>query len=282
MQTRSETNIPVVLVDGHNLLWRSACGFPAKIINPAGIDRTAFFGFFALLRKAATKYLQCPAEWIVSFDGQLGSQERIAEYKDYKAQRPQDDNPAIRALPDVKAGLKYIGIPWIEIENSEADDVIATLINRGDSRQFYIMSTDKDFYQLVSDSVFILNTMIKSDNCVLQAKDIASRHCVQPSQWCDFRALTGDPSDNIAGIPGVGPRTAARLLSDGITLENLETLGRLNGRVGKCIKDNWAELLRTRELIRFRRVPQLPQVVTGVPFSNWQPPGSLLKVLGLW
>jgi DNA polymerase-1 len=277
------TATPIVLVDGHNLLWRATFGFPARIRSRCGIDRTSVFGFFALL-KAATKQLTTAAEWVVCFDGQLGTQARLNEYSQYKAGRPVTSGEAdpIAALPLVKSGLDYLGITWIEIDDQEADDVIATLARREVGRDRYVMSTDKDYYQLVDDSMRILNTALKRDRRILDGREIMNRHGVTPRQWCDFRALTGDPGDNILGVPGIGKVRAARLLSDGVTLEDIPRLGRLVGKLGETLRESWPDVLRNRELIRLRTVDLLPQLTVGAPHANWINAGDLLERLHLW
>src|SRR5579859_2703916 len=108
---------PLVLVDGHNLLWRAAFGFPARITSRSGIDRTAIFGFFALAR-AATKYLDEQAEWVVCFDGQYGTKSRQSEDASYKSNRQQGDISHLATLPSIKEGLALLGIQWVELEES--------------------------------------------------------------------------------------------------------------------------------------------------------------------
>ena len=145
----------------------------------------------------------------------------------------------------------------------------------------YVMSTDRDFYQLVSDSAHILNTAGKSGQRVLGPLDIVQRYRVSPWQGCDFRALTGDPADNIAGVRGIGPITAARLLADGVRLEDLERLGRLTDKIGVQLKGCWDQLLRDRNLMRLREVGDLPPVL-GSGISTWLPPAQVLHALDLW
>lgn len=155
---------PLLLVDGHNLLWRAAFGFPAEIRSRDKTrDLTAVFGFFALLRVAIRDELPAP-EVIVVFDGEHGSAERQDSDADYKAQRVLDDGArkALEAIPDVQRGLDLYGLSWIEIETAEADDVIATLIThlhtRDPHRLGWIFSTDRDYYQLLDEQVRVLNT----------------------------------------------------------------------------------------------------------------------------
>ena len=129
------------------------------------------------------------------------------------------------------------------------------------------MSTDRDFYQIVSGSVFVLNTRMGRGKKVIGRREILDRYGVEPDQWCDYRALMGDPSDNIKGVRGVGPVTARLLLSGGIGLGDMEPLGRLTGRIGEKIRDNqtWNELMNDRRLIKLRTDLPIPTLTSGRP-----------------
>jgi len=276
-----ELKTSLVLVDGHNLLWRAAFGFPARIRSRSGIDRTATFGFFALLRVAA-KEIDGPCEWVVCFDGENGAARRRHTESAYKQNRASIDLAPLQALPDVKAGLEHIGIPWIEERENEADDLIATLIAAQAGGRVFVFSTDRDFYQLLSNLVYVLNTAMKAGSRVVGPSHVMQRFGVSPIQWCDFRALTGDPADNIAGVRGVGPRIAARLLSGGAKLEELDVLGRLTGRLGPLIQSSLPQLLNTREILRLRTDAPVLCPVQGGAFVNPPRPADVLQALGLW
>ena len=183
---------------------------PRRHPRPTGV-----FGFFALLRAGIRDNLDQPPEIVAVFDGEGGVARRRAVDPSYKISRPTGTPAAIKALADVKRGLGICGIPWIELGDEEADDVIAALTTRSGSSHVVIMSGDKDYYQLLSERVRILNTARKAGQRLIGPCEIPARYGVTPQQWCDFRALTGDPSDGITGIGGIGPKTAARLLEIG-------------------------------------------------------------------
>ncbi|GCE31033.1 hypothetical protein KDA_65170 [Dictyobacter alpinus] len=274
---------PLVIVDGHNLLFRAAFGFPTPIKSRSGQDRTATFGFFAIARKAAMGIGE--AEWVVFFDGAQGTATRLAEDATYKAQRVLKDPTIFDAMPDIKAGLDLLQIRWLELPTTEADDLISTLVGveAEQGRQIYIMSMDKDFYQLVNPTTVILNTARKREQWIISHEDILAQYGVLPAQWCDFRALTGDPSDNIQGITGIGPRTAARLLADGMMLEELVDSGRLSGTIEKKVIAGWEKVLQNRHLLRMRLITdaQLANLTTG-KITNWLPAQTILSQLNLW
>src|SRR5260370_2343041 len=127
--------------------------------------------------------------------------------------------------------MKY---SWIDSEDAESDDVIATLVSRvPDGRDILIMSGDRDMSQLVTDRVLVLNTAMRPGHRLIGPKHIEARYGVPPSAWCCRAGLSGDPSDGIKGIPGIGPVTAPRLLHCGLRLDDLPPPGRLNARTAQ-------------------------------------------------
>jgi len=271
----------LALVDGHNLLWRAAFGFPATIRSRDGTDRTATFAFFALLR-ASLAALGQPAECIVCFDGEHGAARRQQADDAYKRNRDTADLRPLLALPDVQRGLSTLGLRWVELDDQEADDVIASLVGLNPTRPTRIISTDRDYLQLVTDHVQLLVTAGRGGPRLLGPAEVAGRYGVQPRQWCDFRALTGDPADHLPGIRGVGAKTAARLLEGGASLETLHASGRLTGRVGQTIRDNWARLLGWRDLICLNDQLPLPCGPNQTATPQLPAPRQILEELKLW
>ncbi|AQY20224.1 hypothetical protein T261_00802 [Streptomyces lydicus] len=275
------TATPLLLVDGHHLLHRAWYGFAARIYNrDKSIDRTGIFGFAALLRKAQTQHAD-GFELFVVFDAEDGSTGRAAEDTAYKAQRPGPEPGLIESLALVKDALDHSNVRWIEQDGCEADDVIATLTRqaRADGRPVDIMSGDKDFIQLLDDpTVRLLNPALRIDRRYTTAADIHPRYGVTPHQWADYRALTGDPSDNIAGVKGIGPKTAARLLSgrrglESVPIEDLRPYW----------ADHWGQARRWREMIKLDRKVDLPDdLLTTAPTPGLPRAALVLEALGLW
>lgn len=277
------SDTPLLLVDGHQLLFRAHFGFPARITSrDKSRDLTGVFGFFALLRAGIRDNLDHAPEIHVVFDGEGGVAKRQAVDGDYKTNRSANTPEPIKALPDIKRGLHLCGIPWTEIDDEEADDVIATLVTNSNSHRIVIMSGDKDYYQLLNERVQILNTARKAGQRLISAEEVLHRYGVSATQWCDFRALTGDPSDGLAGVRGVGPKTAMRLLAEGLTLDDLPLSGRLTGRTGKAVLDTWEQLLVWRALIRMRTDIAIRDHRRGHAYPPLPPAPSIVDQLGLW
>ena len=159
----------------------------------------------------------------------------------------------------------------VEDESYEADDVIATLASRVNGRRVRILSTDRDYFQLVSSSVTVVNTKSRPP---LVDDEVVGRFGVSPAQWCDFRAIAGDVSDGIPGVRGLGPKGAAKLLAGGRRLDDVLDRPELREQ-----RDN---LLRWRELIRLRTDVPIPHHPTGDSSTPALPsPPAVCRELGL-
>ena len=188
------TGVPLLLVDGHNLLFRACFGTPAQIFSRDQTDKrdiTTQFMFFALLRKGINDELGHWPEVMVIFDGQDGAVGRKDTDPLYKATRPASPEALrpILALPDVKTGLDTYGITWIEINDAEADDVIATLVTTHPSRETLIASMDQDYYQLLRDpgpggaGVRVLNTAMRPGARLIGPAEVTARYGITPGQY---------------------------------------------------------------------------------------------------
>ncbi|MBG0818410.1 5'-3' exonuclease H3TH domain-containing protein [Planomonospora sp. ID82291] len=280
------SDVPLLLVDGHGLLWRAEFGFPTRVLSrDRSRDITGGFGFMALLRVAIRSELPAPPEVIVVFDGEHGVAGRRALDPAYKAHRPADEAALapIRTLPDVKRALEVVGVPWVEFDDAEADDVIATLAAAaGPDRDVWVMASDRDFYQLVTDRIRVLNTAMHPGCRVIGPKEIEARYGVAPRRWCDRVALVGDPSDGIAGVRGIGTKTAARLLEGGLGIEDLPDSDRLTGRAGRLVREHFAQVLTWRDMVRLRTDLVVSLLPCGHPASDLPKPAEVMTALDLW
>lgn len=215
----------LLLVDGSNLLFQMFFGMPARIVNAEGKAIQGTLGFVGTLLKILRK--TGPTHIAVLFDGEHeNSRAQIdADYKgnrpDY-SQIPEEENP-FSQLPDVYRALDFLQIKHAETEDCETDDWIAGYALRyGKETEIVISSFDSDFFQLITDKVRVLR--YRGEKTILCGPDyIEEKFRILPGQYADFKSLVGDAADHIRGAEQVGPKTAAKLLEQYGTLENILT-----------------------------------------------------------
>ena len=202
----------ILLVDGHNLLFKMFFGMPFPFYNDNNVNITGTVGFVGTVVKMI-KYLKVD-ECLVVFDGE-GSR-NIREDEDYKTNRQIDygtlsdeENPFTQ-LKFIKAVLDYLNIKWIETEGIECDDYIAIISKKYDGEVF-VSSTDTDFYQLVNDRVKIIKFRGKN-TIFVDEKFIYENYSILTSDFALYKAIIGDTADNIKGIHKVGPKTAVKVI----------------------------------------------------------------------
>ena len=213
----------LLIVDGNNLLFQMFFGMPARIVNEQGKAMQGVLGFVGALLKIIR--MTEPSHVLVVFDGEHENErcELDSEYKanriDYSEVR-EEENP-FSQLPDVYAALSFLDIKCIETTDCEADDLIASYaLSFGHDSEVVISSFDSDFFQLITDNVSVLRYRGKK-TMICTPEYIAEKYGIEPKQYVDFKSLVGDPADNIKGAEKVGIKTAATLLNEFITLENL-------------------------------------------------------------
>jgi DNA polymerase-1 len=206
----SELSSPnrVFLVDGNSYLYRAVFATP-PLSNSKGIPTNATYAFMNMMRKLQNE--EKPDSLIIVFDSKAPSfREEIS--KAYKAQRPPMPGNLSAQIPYVKAVLEAMGLPMLEKEGFEADDIIGTVVEqlKEHDADVVIVTSDKDMMQLVSDHVKIMDTM---KGVSIGEKEVEEKFGVKPALMTDYLALCGDTSDNIPGVPGVGGKTARELVS---------------------------------------------------------------------
>lgn len=208
----------IFLVDGNSYLYRAFFATP-HLSSSRGIPTNAVYAFMNMIRKLQND--EKPDVLIIIFDSKAPSfREEIS--KAYKAQRPpMPDNLSVQ-IPYVKSILDAMGLPILEKEGFEADDIIGTAVEqlKSEDADFVIVTGDKDMMQLVSPKVKILDTM---KGLVIGEKEVEEKFGIKPVHMTDYLALCGDTSDNIPGVPGVGDKTARELVSAYGTLDELYT-----------------------------------------------------------
>src|SRR5450631_2365108 len=244
----------LLIIDGHAYAYRAFHAI-RSLRSPSGEPTNAIYGFVKMLAKmrAAIK----PTHLIVVWDGGL-SAERMALLPEYKAQRPEMPDDLRPQLDGIVVWLKAAGIASYCGEGVEADDYIACLARRAADAgmNVVIASADKDFMQLVSARVGLLNPGDKSE-AVWTDEQVRAKTGVEPSQVVDWLALMGDAVDNIPGVPGVGPKTAADLLKQFGSVTAL--FGRLtevkSERLRVALEQSVAVVRRNLRLVQLHEVP---------------------------
>lgn len=243
----------VVLVDGHALAYRSYFALP-PLTSSRGEATHAILGF---MRQLLRLLRQPSNQVIVVFDPPVKTfrHEQFEGYKAGRAETPSDLPGQIKRL---RAIVDALGIPRLEVNGYEADDVIGTVTRQAEGQGFQvrILTSDRDSYQLLDERVRV----ILNDNSLMGPDEVREKYGVTVAQWTDFRALTGDASDNIPGAKGIGPKTAAKLLADYGSLDRILAEAQAGTLKPKGAGEKIAACL---EDVRFSK--QLSCMVTDLP-----------------
>src|SRR5436305_1738766 len=226
------------LIDGNSLVYRAFFALPESIATSTGQPTNAIFGFASMLVKILTDY--GPKATLVVWDA--GSSGRKEVYADYKAQRTSRPDLLKEQWPHFEPLVDAFGYRNVAVEGYEADDVIATLAGRAKQQDVPVMvvTGDRDAYQLVGDGVRIMTTSRGiTDTRVYDRDGVVERYGIPPELIPDFIGLKGDTSDNIPGVPGIGDKTAAQLLQQFGSLE--EVLAHVDDITGAKRKQNLTE-----------------------------------------
>ncbi len=253
-----ETSKKLLLLDAYALIFRA---YYAMIRNPrvttTGIDTSAVFGFVNTLQDLLKR--EQPSHIAVCFDPPGGKTFRHENYEPYKANRDKTPEGILVAVPYIKRILQAYRIPIFEVEGFEADDVIGTLSHQAEQQGFftYMVTGDKDFGQLVTPNIKVYDPLKKE---ILGVDEVNAKYGIQtPTQLIDILGLMGDSADNIPGCPGVGPKTAEKLIQQYGSIENLlEHTDELKGALQQKVKDN-AEQIRMSKW--------LATIITDVPVT---------------
>jgi DNA polymerase-1 len=211
----------LLLIDGHSQAYRAFFGMKTPLSTQTGELTGAVYGFARKLLSVIKEYQ--PDQVATAFD--LGDTWRHAEFTAYKATRDQMPDEMRSQLERIQQLLGALNIPIVTYPNYEADDVLGTLARQAAAQEtdVLILTGDRDMFQLVTERVKILYTSggPNPTTSVYGPAEIQERYGLAPAQFIDFKALTGDTSDNIPGVPGVGEKTAIKLLQEYGTLEQI-------------------------------------------------------------
>lgn len=239
----------VAVIDGNSLMHRAFHAVPPTMNAPDGTPTNAVFGFLAML----IKFIETakPDAIVCAFDAGRPAF-RMADLEQYKAQRPPMD-PGLKAqFPIIEELLESMAIPVVRIKGWEGDDVLGTVSARNEVLGYHtlLVSGDKDVYQLCTDNTRVVTTKKGiTDVAIYGPKEVIERYGVSPDQFTDFLGLKGDSADNIPGVPGIGDKTAAKLLQTYGSLEGIyEHVDDLKGKQKENIENNREAAFVSREV----------------------------------
>ncbi len=239
----------IAVIDGNSLIHRAFHALPESMTAPDGRPTNAAFGFVSMLVKMVQDLR--PSGVIVAFDRGKPAF-RTEALKQYKVHRPPTAESLKAQFPTVKQLLEALDVPIVEVDGWEGDDILGTLARRGEQAglDVLLVTGDRDAFQLVTDHVKVVTTRKGiTDIVIMGPEDVVERYGVTPVQVPDYLGLKGDTSDNIPGVPGVGEKTAAKLLQEHGTLEAvLEAArdGRIAGKVGQNLAEHEGAALASR------------------------------------
>jgi DNA polymerase-1 len=240
------------LIDTYALIYRSYYAFiNTPMYNSKGFSTSTIFGFMLALDDILKK--QKPTHIAAAFDAS-GPTFRHEIFESYKANRLATPEEIKIAVPYIKKILALMNIPSLELSGYEADDVIGTIARKASNENFkvYIITPDKDLCQVVSENVFIQRPRKSGNESeLLGVEEVKKKYGIDlPNQVIDFLALLGDSSDNVPGIPGVGDKTATKLIAEYKTVENIiDKVDSIKGKIGLSIKNNIEQLILSKKLI---------------------------------
>jgi DNA polymerase I len=264
MNAESQTQRALVLVDGSNYLYRAFHALP-PLSTSAGQPTNAVLGVVNMLYKLLDDYQ--PSEMAVVFDAP-GKTFRKDLFAAYKANRPPMPDELRAQVDPLLETIAAMGIPLLRIEGVEADDVIGTLAREASAagRDTVISTGDKDLAQLVDERVTLVNTM---DNTKLDRAGVQAKFGVTPTQIADYLALIGDPIDNIPGIEGVGPKTAAKWLQQYPDVAALKAnAAQISGKAGDRLRAGLDKLDLSKQLATIRCDVEIPLHVADLTLSG--------------
>ena len=244
----------LTMVDGSYYLFRAYHAMPG-LTNAEREPTGAIFGVVNMLRKLIKQ--EQPDYFAVVFDVK-GKSFRNDIYPEYKANRPPAPPDLVAQIAPLHEIIRALGVPLLLIDNVEADDVIATLAARAQRAglKTLVSTGDKDLAQIVNDDIHLINTM---NNTRFDRAGVIEKYGVPPERIVDYLALIGDTSDNVPGIPKVGPKTAVKWLAQHGTLDDIvANADSFTGKVGEYLREHLHQIPMSKDLVTLRDNLDLP------------------------
>ena len=261
----------LLLLDGHSLAYRAFFALPVENFSTTtGQHTNAVYGFTSMLINLLRD--EEPTHLAVTFDVSRQTF-RSQEYAEYKAGRSTTPAEFVGQVSLVREVLDALRIRFVEVEGYEADDVIATLTSQAVAAGMDVLvcSGDRDTFQLVGDQVTVLYPVRGvSELSRMDPGAVEARYGVPPALYSDLAALVGESSDNLPGVPGVGPKTAAKWLTTFGGLSALVAgIDQVGGKVGQSLRDHLDQVLRNRRLNQLVRDLPLPVTLDDLERRSW-------------
>ncbi len=270
-QTSDQSRPRLLLLDGHSLAYRAFFALPVENFATAtGQHTNAVYGFTSMLVNVLRD--EQPTHVAVAFDKSRQTF-RLEQYPEYKAKRNKTPDEFRSQLPLIQRVLDALHIVHMELEGYEADDIIATLTTEGlaDGMEVLILTGDRDAIQLVTDSSTVLYPMRGvSDLARLTPAAVQEKYAVPPHRYPELAAIVGETSDNLPGVPGVGPGYAARWINQFDGLDNvIARADEITGKKGESLREHLGDVIRNRQLNALIRDLTLPVRPDGLERQTW-------------
>lgn len=260
----------IAVIDGNSLMHRAFHAVPATMNAPDGTPTNAAFGFLSMFLKFCET--ASPDAVVCAFDA--GRPEfRLRALEQYKAQRPPMDDDLRVQFPVMERILDSMGVPVVKIKGWEGDDILGTIASMGEELGFetLLVTGDKDAYQLVTERTHVVTTKKGiTDVVVYGPAEVEERYGVTPAQFTDFLGLKGDSSDNIPGVPGIGDKTAAKLLQAYGSIDGIyEHIDELKGKQRENLVSNKDAAYVSREVATIMRNAPIEVDLAAVSFPSF-------------
>ncbi len=261
----------LLLVDGHSMAYRAFFALPVENFSTTtGQVTNAVYGFTSMLINLLRD--EAPTHLAVAFDVSK-STFRTTEYPEYKAGRATTPSEFAGQVELIREVLAALAVPTLQREGYEADDVIASATRQAVAQgvEVLISTGDRDAFQLVSDAVTVLYPRKGVSDLVRMGPDeVEEKYGVRPERYPDLAALVGESSDNLPGVPGVGPKTAAKWLAANGDLTGLVArVDALPGKAGQSLRDHLDQVLRNRRLSALVTDLELPLTIDDLALRPW-------------
>ncbi len=261
----------LLLLDGHSLAYRAFFALPVENFSTTtGQNTNAVYGFTSMLINVLRD--EAPTHVAVAFDKSRQTF-RTQEYAEYKAGRSSTPGEFVGQVDLVKQVLDALRIAHLDVDGYEADDIIATLTTqaREEGMEVVIVSGDRDAFQLVDDRTLLLYPVRGvSETWRMTPEAVEEKYGVRPERYSDLAALVGESSDNLPGVPGVGPKTAAKWLAQHGDLSGIvDHADQLPGKAGQATRDHLDQVLRNRRLNQLVADVPLELTVADLQARGW-------------